>query len=148
MHHIILEHKGIDNSLLENATKARETKKQLGNYIDPDQKGSTVECQLCFEMFPNIDLLNEHGKKEHNTQLNPEFIDKMRNTIESAKGKEQPICWKCNRIFLGVVFAKIDNEIRNICFNCYADYYGENALTRLTIGTPDEMIKKMRKPLK
>lgn len=148
MHHVILEHQGIENSLLEQGTKARETKKQLGNYVDVDQKGSSVECNFCFEIFPNIDLLNDHSKKEHNSQLNPEVIDKMRNTIGAAKGNEQPLCWKCNRTFLGVVFTKIDNQFRNICFNCYADYYGENALARLTIGTPDDMIKKLRKALK
>jgi len=146
MHHVILEHKGIENHLLENATMARETKKQLGDYVDADQKGSSVECNHCYEMFPNIDLLNDHTKKEHHIELNPEFFDKIRNTIESSQ--DQPICWKCNRTFLGVVFTKIDNQVRNICFNCYANYYGENALARLTIGTPDEMIKKMRKLLK
>lgn len=148
MHHVILDHKGMEKTLLENATLARQTKKQLGDYVNEDQKGSSVECNFCFEMFPNLDLINEHSKKEHNTQLNPEFIDKMRNIIESVKGVDQPICWKCNKKFLGVVFSKIDGQIHNICFNCYADYYGENALTRLTIGTPDDMVKKMRTLLK
>lgn len=35
----------------------------------------------------------------------------------------------------------------NVCFNCYEDYFGANALARLTIGTNEDMIKKMRVPI-
>ncbi len=147
MHHIELDHKGIDSEMLSFATLARETKKQLGNYIDTNQKGSTVECQFCFEMFSSLDMLNEHGKKEHHHELNPEFIDKMRNTINGAKNEEQPICERCNRKFLGVIFTRMDNQIQNVCFNCYEKYFGANALLRLTIGTNDDIIAKLRTPL-
>jgi len=147
IHHILLNHKGINSEMLSNATLARETKKQLGDYIDINQKGSSVECNFCFEMFSSIQKLNEHGIKEHGHMINPEFIDKMRNTIDGAENKEQPICERCNRKFLGVIFTKIDNKVQNVCFNCYGDYFGKNALARLTIGTNDNMIAKLREPL-
>jgi len=145
IHHMLLNHKGITSEMLSNATLARETKKQLGDYLDAD--GASVECNFCFEMFSNLEKLNEHGIKEHGHQLNPEFIEKMKDTIDGAANKEQPICERCNRKFLGVVFTKIDNKVQNVCFNCYEDYFGANALARLTIGTTDEMIAKLRKPL-
>ena len=147
IHHLLLNHKGITSEMLSHATLARETKKQLGNYVDADQEGSSVECNFCFEMFSSIEKLNEHGKKEHNSQINPEFVEKMKDTIDGASGKEQPICERCNKKFLGVIFTKIDNKVQNVCFNCYGDYFGANALARLTIGTTDEMIAKLRKPL-
>jgi len=133
--------------MLSNATLARNTKKQLGDYVGVNQKGAAIECNFCFEIFSSLERLNEHGKKQHNHELNPEFIDKMKNTIDKSQDKEQPICERCTRKFLGVVFTKIDNKIQNICFNCYEDYFGKNALTRLTIGTTDEMIAKLRKPI-
>jgi len=98
-------------------------------------------------MFSSIEKLNEHGIKEHGQMVNPEFMDKMKSTIDGAQGKEQPICERCNRKFLGVIFTKIDNKVQNVCFNCYEDYFGKNALARLTIGTNDDMIAKLRKPL-
>lgn len=145
MHHMNLDHKGIDSKILSSATLARETKKQLGDYVDMDKKGATVECNFCFEMFPNLDTLNEHGKNEHGHELNPEFIEKMKNAIDLEK--QHPICEMCNHKFLGVIFTKIDNKIQNVCFNCYEKYFGENALARLTIGTNENMIAKLRKPL-
>jgi len=147
LHHIELDHKGINSEILSHATLARATKKQLGNYVDEAKKGATVECNFCFEMFSSLEKLNEHGIKEHNHELNPEFIDKMRDTIDGAEDNEQPICERCNRKFLGVVFTRIDDKIQNVCFNCYEDYFGANALVRLTIGTNDDMIAKLRKPI-
>jgi len=146
MHHIILDHKGIDKSQLQNATLARQTKKQLGDYMDNNKKSVGLECPECFDMFSNIDILGEHAKKEHNRELKPEFLIKMRKKIETAQ-KNPPICERCNRAFPGVIFTKINEKIINVCFNCYEDYFGANALARLTIGTPDKMIKKMREPL-
>ena len=147
LHHLLLNHKGITSEMLSHATLARETKKQLGDYVDVNQEGSSVECNFCFEMFPSLEKLNEHGKAEHGQMINPEFIDKMKDTIEGAADKEQPICERCHRKFLGVIFTKIDNKVQNVCFNCYEDYFGKNALARLTIGTNDDMIVKLREPL-
>ena len=56
-----------------------------------------------------------------------------------------PICEKCNRKFLGLVVTRMNNKVQNVCFNCYEDYYGSNALLRLTIGTPDKMVEKFKK---
>ena len=147
IHHIHLDHNGIDSEKLSNATLARETKKQLGNYVDVDQKGSSLECNFCFEMFSSLDVLNEHGIKEHGHMINPEFTNKMQDVLDKSEYSEQPICERCNRIFLGVVFTRIDNKIQNVCFNCYANYFGENALLQLTIGTNDDMVAKLREPL-
>ena len=147
MHHIQLDHKGMTSETLSNATLARETKKQLGDYIKAAEKGASLECQFCYEMFPTLKILNEHGLKEHQHMLNPEFIGKMNDVIDKSQSNEQPICERCHRKFLGVIFTKIDNKVQNVCFNCYGDYFGANALLRLTIGTPDDMIAKLREPL-
>ena len=146
MHHMELEHKGIDSNLLKNGTEARETKKHLGNYIDETKKGVGMECPECFEMFPDVEKINEHTKKEHNKVIDPKFMVQMQKTINNAS-KTSPICQRCNRKFLGVVFTRINNKILNVCLNCYEEYFGKNALTRLTIGTNDDILQKMRIPL-
>ncbi len=146
MHHMELEHKGIDSDLLEYGTEARETKKHLGNYIDETKKGVGMECPECFEMFPDVEKINDHTKKEHNKVIDPKFMVQMQKTINNAS-KTSQICQRCNNIFLGVVFTRIDNQILNVCLNCYEEYFGKNALTRLTIGTNEDILQKMRIPL-
>ena len=146
MHHMELEHKGIDSDLLEYGTEARETKKHLGNYIDETKKGVGMECPECFEMFPDVEKINEHTIKEHNKVIDPKFMVQMQKTINNAS-KTSPICQRCNRKFLGVVFTRINNKILNVCLNCYEEYFGKNALTRLTIGTNEDILQKMRIPL-
>ena len=147
LHHLELDHIGMHSKLLQQATAARETKKQLGDYIDPTKKGVGMECPQCFELFSSLDKINEHAKKEHATELNPEFIKKMRKTIEATNNDSHPMCQRCHKLFLGVVFTRIDNKIQNVCLNCYEQYFGKNALSRLTIGTNDDVLDKMRKPL-
>ena len=146
IHHLELEHKGIDSDLLESGTEARETKKQLGDYIDATKKGVGMECPECFEMFPDVEKINEHTIKEHNKVIDPKFMVQMQKTINNAS-KTSPICQRCNNKFLGVVFTRIDNQILNVCLNCYEEYFGKNALTRLTIGTNEDILQKMRIPL-
>lgn len=147
MHHIILDHKGMEHSLLQNATMARETKKQLGDYLDVNKESVGTECPECFEMFSNLDKLQEHTKKEHAREIRPEFVAKMRNKIKDTNS-EPPICERCDKAFPGVIFTKINEKVTNVCFNCYGDYFGANALARLTIGTNEDMIKKMSTPIK
>ncbi len=146
VHHMKLEHKGICSELLEHGTEARETKKQLGNYIDVNKKGVGMECPECFEIFPDVEKINEHAKREHNRELDPRFIKIMKKTIKDTS-ESSPICQRCNQKFLGVIFTRIDNKIQNVCLNCYEEYFGKNALTRLTIGTNDDILQKMRIPI-
>lgn len=147
MHHIILEHKGMSKTLLQNATLARETKKQLGDYLDAtNNKDVGTECPECYELFSNIEKLIEHAKKEHDRVIRPEFVAKMKKMVKNID-ENPPLCEICKRKFIGVVFTKINNKVQNVCFNCYEDYFGANALARVTIGTNDDMLKKMRKPL-
>ena len=77
MHHLELDHIGIESELLQEATLARETKKQLGNYLDISKKGAGLECPLCFEIFKDIDEISKHGKIEHNRVFDPKFLEKM-----------------------------------------------------------------------
>jgi len=148
-HHIHLEHQGIDSTLLEKATIARDIKKQVGADVNPDSEGIGFECSRCFEQFSDIDKFLVHSKKEHDREVKPEFIEKMKKVRDTSdNGKVQPICQRCNKTFLAVIFTLIDNKVLNICFNCYEDYFGANALARLTVGTNDDTIKKMRTPLK
>ena len=147
MHHLELDHIGMKSELLEEATAARQTKKQLGDYFDISRKGASLECPTCFEIFNNIDQLSEHGKIEHDLEINPKFLEKLRELIDITKN-DSPICTRCNQKFLGLITTQINNNVQNVCFNCYEKYFGINALTRITIGTPDEVILKMRTPLK
>lgn len=147
MHHLELDHVGMDPKLLQDATAARDTKKQLGNYVDIKKKGVGIECPTCFETINGIEKLIDHGKKQHAKEFDPKFIEKLHEMIKS-KYDEPPICTKCNEKFLGLITTKINNLVQNVCFNCYEEYFGTNALTRITIGTPNAMILKMRIPIK
>jgi len=147
MHHVISDHKGMDKSQLEYATAARETKKQLGNYLDfTNNKDIGTECPECFEIFPSIEKLNEHANKEHDRVIRSDFVAKMKKMTKNID-KNPTTCEMCTKKFVGVIFTKINNKVMNICFNCYEDYFGANALARVTIGTNEDMIKKMRTPL-
>ena len=146
MHHLQLQHVGISSKLLDESTKSRETKKQLGDYINTNTKGTGFECCHCYEMFSSLEELSKHGETVHEIQFNPKFIEKLRK-MKKLDNKNPPICEKCNRKFLGLVVTRMNNKVQNVCFNCYEDYYGANALLRLTIGTPDEMVEKLKKPL-
>lgn len=147
MHHLELDHIGMDSNLLQKATAARETKKQLGDYVDIQKVGVGIECPECFEMFSGIDRIIEHGTNVHDKEFNPEFLEKLHELIQNTSN-EPPICTKCNEKYLGLITTKINNVVQNICFNCYEEYFGTNALTRITIGTPDTLLIKMRIPLK
>ncbi len=95
-----------------------------------------------------MEKLLAHGIKEHGREVKPEFIEKMKKTRDASdNGKVHPICQRCNKTFLAVVFTLIDNKVLNVCFNCYEDYFGANALARLTIGTNNDVLKKMREPI-
>lgn len=147
LHHVKLEHVGMSSELLEESTKSRETKKQLGDYIENTAKGVGFECCHCFEIFSSLDKLEQHGRKSHNVQFNPDFYKKLEE-LKKLERSDPPQCQKCNKKFIGLVITRMNNKVQNICFNCYENYYGANALLRLTIGTPDEMIIKMKEPLK
>jgi hypothetical protein len=146
IHHLELDHVGMDPQLLQDATSARETKKQLGDYLDIKKKGVGIECPACFDMFDSIDNLVKHGEDIHNKELDPKFIETLQKMIQDNT-ETPPICQKCNQKYCGLITTRINNLVQNICFNCYEKYFGTNALNRLTIGTPDTMILKMRTPL-
>lgn len=146
IHHMKLEHRGISSKLLEESTKSRETKKQLGDYLDKGDERIGFECCHCYEMFSSLEKLSEHGKTAHQVQFEPKFLEKL-SEIKKLHNKNPPICEKCNRSFLGLVITKMNNKVQNVCFNCYENYYGKNTLLRLTIGTPDEMVEKLKKPI-
>lgn len=146
LHHLELDHMGIEPEILTEATNARETKKQLGDYLNVTEKGVGVECPTCFDMFKGIDVLIEHARKVHNKDLDPKF-KKLLDEMIKNNPDEPPLCKKCNKRYLGLITTKINNTVQNVCFNCYERYFGTNALTRITIGTPNEMIIKMRIPL-
>lgn len=147
MHHVKLEHVGISPELLDESTKSRETKKQLGNYVNQSSSKTGFECCHCFEIFSSVDKLSEHGRDIHNVEFNPGFFEKLQE-LKKLNEQTPPICEKCNKQYLGLVVTRMDNKVKNVCFNCYEDHYGANALLRLTIGTPDDMIIKMKIPLK
>lgn len=147
LHHLELEHIGMSSELLGHATKSLQTKKQLGDYVAPDKEGTAFECPHCFDFFNDLQKLEDHGKIVHQMQFNPEFLKKLESMKQLDK-EHPPICDNCHREFLGLITTKIDGIVKNVCFICYEEHYGKNALTRLTIGTPDSMIEKMRKPVR
>ena len=146
MHHLELNHVGIDSDVLDEATAARETKKQLGNYVDDDKKGVGVECPHCFEIFSSLDNLIKHTRKQHNQELDLQCLKKLKELIANYPSTP-PLCNRCHTRYLGLITTKINKVPQNICFNCYEEYFGTNALTKVTIGTPDNIIKRMKTPL-
>jgi len=146
-HHLELEHKGMPPEILQKAMASLATKNQLGDYLGPNNKGTAFECPHCFEFFSDLAKLEAHGKTVHELEFNPEFVDKLRS-MRKFDENHPPICDKCHLEFLGLVTTKFDGVVVHVCFTCYEEHYGKNALTRLTIGTPDSMIEKMRKPVR
>lgn len=146
-HHLYREHRGISAETLNQATTAHAIKKQLGDYLKGDKTGVGFECCHCFELFSDLVTLQNHGRKEHNVDFDPNALKKLKEVSKLAGNKQHPRCEKCRREFFGLVISKIDGKMRQVCFNCYEGHYGPNMLQRLTIGTPDEMIQKMRKPI-
>lgn len=146
LHHMQLEHIGIDAKLLQEGTQARETKKQLGEYVGPDSKGVNFECPECFEIFSDFEKLNDHRKQTHKMQFTDAAQKKLKE-LPNFDENNPPKCEKCNLFFCGLIVCQIEGKAQNVCFSCYENYYGANALRGLTIGTPDEMIAKMRKPI-
>lgn len=144
-HHLSLEHKGLSKEQLSKAVEAHATKQQLGNYIDENAEGASFECPECFDIFPSIEKINEHRKKIHHLQFTDAAEDKLRK-IHKQK-ENNPQCEVCTKLYCGLIVCVINAKTVASCFNCYAEHYGENALMQLTIGTPDQMIKKMRTPL-
>lgn len=150
LHHLNLEHQGMSSDTLKEATAAHQTKKQLGDYMGPNdgpnERRMGFECPHCYEMFSNLEKLSDHAKVVHQVQLAPDFLEKLQNMPKLDKDNP-PICEKCHQKFLGLVTTKMDGIVIQVCFTCYENHYGANALLRLTIGTPDSMIEKMKKPL-
>ncbi len=145
-HHLILEHRGMSQEHLNRGAAALQTKKQLGEYIKADGSGASYDCPECFEMFPDAEKLDDHRKINHNSQLTDEAKQKLKE-ITNTNQDEAPKCDLCTKRFLGLVVCKINGEAVGACMNCYENHYGPNALARLTIGTPDAMIKKMKTPI-
>jgi len=143
-HHLDLNHKGIPTELLENGTKSRETKRSLGDYMDNSKKGTIFECCECFEIFPDSEKLCTHRLKQHNMMLTPEAEKK----VKELDAENPPQCNRCKLYFRSIITTKIENKMQFVCLDCYEKYYGTNALAKLMIGTPDEMVAQMRKPIK
>ncbi len=147
LHHMELDHVGISSQSLDSATKARETKKQLGEYVGEGAKGVNFECPHCFEIFPSSDKVNEHRKTIHQMQFTKDAQKKL-NELPAFDEKTPPECEKCKGLFCGLVICKMNGRTQSVCLNCYENYYGVNALRRLTIGTPDDILKKMKSQIK
>ncbi len=146
IHHLNLDHVGMSEEHLSMGTTAHLTKKQLGDYVKIDGVGACYECPDCFEIFSDPDKLDKHRKKNHHLQLTDDAKQKLKELTELSQN-ECPICEICKNKFLGLILCKINGKPTGACMNCYENHYGVNALTRLTIGTPDAMIKKMKTPL-
>jgi len=95
LYHIHLEHEGISSERLEESTKARETKKQLSNYVGENLKKiiQSFDCPDCFEMFSDAFKLNEHRKSNHNMQLTKDAEKKIKN-LPVYDEKNPPQCEK------------------------------------------------------
>lgn len=146
LHHMKLDHSHIPSKILENATLARETKKQLGEYIAEGAKGIAFDCPECFEIFTDYEKLNIHRKKLHHMQFTDEAKKKLDN-LPIFDENNPPQCERCAHLFLGLVICVIDGETVSVCLTCYEKHYGVNALRQITIGTPENILKKMREPL-
>jgi len=143
LHHMNLEHIGISSESLEESSKAREIKKQLGDYVGENAKenGTSLECPECFEIFSELDKLEDHRKATHKMQFTEDAKKKLKE-LSTCDEENPPQCERC------LVVCKMDGNPQNVCFSCYENHFGVNALRRLTIGTPDDMLDTMRKPIK
>jgi len=146
LHHLMLEHRGMTKEHLSRGVAAEQTKKQLGDFFLSGEAGVNYDCPECFEFFSDIDKLEEHRKKTHNTSLTKDAKKKLKELYDTDL-HNPPQCEICNKKYLGLVVCKMNDIPVGACLNCYANYYGPNALTRLTIGTPDVMIQKMKTPI-
>jgi len=143
-HHLNLDHQGIPTELLENGSKSRETKKNFSGYMDDSKKGTIFECCECFEIFPDSEKLSTHRIKQHNMMLTPEAEEK----VKELNAENPPQCNRCDLYFRAIITTKIENKMQFVCLDCYEKYYGTNALAQLMIGTPDDMVARIRKSIK
>jgi len=128
--------------------KLERQKKQLGEYIGENAKegGTSLECPQCFEIFSVLDKLEEHRKASHKLQFTDGARKKLKE-LSTCDEENPPQCERCTRFFYGLVICKMDGDPKSVCLNCYENHFGVNALRRLTIGTPDDMLDTMRKPI-
>lgn len=146
LHHMELEHRPISSKTLDIATKARETLKQIGNPLENSSKLSANVCPDCFEIFPTVELIDQHRKKDHDVCLTSDAKKKL-IALNKQVEKSPPKCEICNLQYQGLIVCRMKGKTVQSCFNCYEEYYDKNALQRLTLGQPDEMIKQMRTPV-
>lgn len=145
-HHIHLEHSGIDSKKLKLATESRNANNSEFESIGKKGEGTNFICPDCFELFSSMDRLADHRKHIHKMQLTEDAQRKLKEMPKSGD-KITPQCEKCKLYFVGLVICKIDNITLAACLSCYENHYGVNALRKLTIGTPDDTLDKMRKPI-
>ena len=149
LHHMNLDHIGISSESLDESSKARETKKQLGDYVGENSKeeGTSLECPECFEIFSDMDKLDEHRKAIHKMRFTSDARKKLKE-LSACDEENPPQCEKCTKFFYGLVICKMDGNPCSVCLNCYENHFGVNALRRLTIGTPDDILDTMRREIK
>ena len=41
----------------------------------------------------------------------------------------------------------MERKMQFVCMDCYEKYWGTYALAKLTIGTPNDVVNKVRKPV-
>jgi len=145
-HHIDFEHSGIDTATLEMATESRNANKSEFDGIGDEGRGTAFPCPECFELFSSLERIQEHRKYVHKMQLTKDAQKKLKE-MPKAGDKIPPQCEKCKLYFMGLVICRMDNITLAACLSCYENHYGVNALRKLTIGTPDDTLDKMRKPL-
>jgi len=129
IHHLELEHKQISSEVLEESTRARQTKKDVGNYMEAAKKETIFECPTCFDIFSSLDKLQQHAIKQHELLLTNEVIEKL----NGFNADSPPQCSRCHRYFIAIITTKIENKAQFVCFDCYEKYYGQNALQKVTI---------------
>jgi len=76
--------------------------------------------------------------------LTPEAEEK----VKELDAEKPPQCDRCHLYFYSIITSKIENKMQFVCIDCYEKYYGTNALEQLMIGTPDDIVTKIRKPIK
>ena len=142
--HLNLEHTPISSKTLEDSTISRENKKGLGDYMDDSKKGLILECPECYEPFSKLDQLNKHRKTQHNMILRPEAEKKL----ENFTADKHPQCERCHLYYTSIISTKIEQKMQFVCMDCYEKYWGPNMLQLLIIGTPNDVIDKIRKPVR
>jgi len=146
LHHMKMDHITAPHNLQEQAL-IEKLYKEISRYSVTDGSDkSAFECPYCFHVFEEIDHLVEHGEKKHRITILPEFIVELQRINSNPDAEAN--CTNCRESFRGLIVTKIKGKSEILCITCYEQFWGKNAAHRILMGTPENVVADMRRPVK